>query len=43
MTFTQSAIVLENLINKLFSNIASGGSKDSGSSGNPTPDQGGKD
>jgi phospholipid/cholesterol/gamma-HCH transport system substrate-binding protein len=29
--FTQSAIVLESLINKLFSSIASGGNKDSGS------------
>jgi len=30
--FTQSAIVLENLINKLFSSVAGGGNKDSGSS-----------
>ena len=29
--FTQSAIVLENLINKLFSSVAGGGNKDSGS------------
>jgi phospholipid/cholesterol/gamma-HCH transport system substrate-binding protein len=33
MTFTQSAIVLENLINKLFSSFASSGNKDSGDSG----------
>ncbi len=30
LQFTQSAIVLENLINKLFANIAGGGNKDSG-------------
>lgn len=39
LTFTQSAIVLENLINKLFSSFASGGNKDSGSS--PASDSGG--
>jgi phospholipid/cholesterol/gamma-HCH transport system substrate-binding protein len=32
LEFTQSAIVLENLINKLFANFASGGNKDSNSS-----------
>jgi phospholipid/cholesterol/gamma-HCH transport system substrate-binding protein len=40
--FTQSAIVLENLINKLFSSFASGGNKDSGSS-NASPDSTGSD
>jgi len=32
LQFTQSAIVLENLINKLFANFASGGNKDSNAS-----------
>ena len=31
LQFTQSAMVLENLINKLFSSVAGGGNKDSGS------------
>ncbi|MDE2449261.1 MAG: outer membrane lipid asymmetry maintenance protein MlaD [Gammaproteobacteria bacterium] len=42
---TQSAIVLENLINKFFANFASGGSgsnANSGSSNGKTPNQGGK-
>ena len=47
VTFTQSALVLENLINKLFSSFASSGSKDSGSggsnSGNPDNTGNGKD
>jgi phospholipid/cholesterol/gamma-HCH transport system substrate-binding protein len=41
LTFTQSAIVLENLINKLFSGFASGGNKDSGSGGAAATDSGG--
>jgi phospholipid/cholesterol/gamma-HCH transport system substrate-binding protein len=45
MTFTQSAIVLENLINKLFSSVASGGNKDSdsGSKDSGSKDEGSKD
>ena len=41
---TQSAIVLENLINKFFANFAggSGGNGNSGSSNGKTPNQGGK-
>jgi phospholipid/cholesterol/gamma-HCH transport system substrate-binding protein len=43
LQFTQSAVVLENLINKLFSSIAGGGSKDSGSDNNAkAPDSPGK-
>jgi phospholipid/cholesterol/gamma-HCH transport system substrate-binding protein len=39
LQFTQSAVVLENLINKLFSSIAGGGSKDSAPDNNAkTPD-----
>lgn len=34
LQFTQSAIVLENLINKLFSSVAGGGNKDSGGNAN---------
>jgi phospholipid/cholesterol/gamma-HCH transport system substrate-binding protein len=39
---TQSAIVLENLINKFFANFAGGGSSNSGSNNAKTPNQGGK-
>jgi phospholipid/cholesterol/gamma-HCH transport system substrate-binding protein len=42
LQFTQSAIVLENLINKLFSNFAGSGSKDSGSNASPAADSNGK-
>jgi phospholipid/cholesterol/gamma-HCH transport system substrate-binding protein len=46
LQFTQSAIVLENLINKLFANFAGGGNKDSaggsggGSGADNSPDKG---
>ncbi len=44
INFTQSAIVLENLVNKLFANFAGGGSKDSGNGGGKdTGNGGGKD
>jgi phospholipid/cholesterol/gamma-HCH transport system substrate-binding protein len=41
--FTQSAIVLENLINKLFSSFAGGGNRDAGSNSNSSADSSGKD
>jgi phospholipid/cholesterol/gamma-HCH transport system substrate-binding protein len=43
LEFTQSAIVLENLINKLFANIAGGGNKDSASKDSGSKESGGKD
>jgi len=41
--FTQSAIVLENLINKLFSSFAGGGNKDSGTDNGPGAQDSSKD
>ena len=43
LQFTQSAMVLENLINKLFSSVAGGGSKDAGSDKPDSKDSGAKD